>query len=244
MFNPAGFVDWSRGRVRSARKKSRDLATITRYLANHEIRCLQIGSGRHALPGWLNSDVGSGSTDVVELDATKRFPLDDATFDFVYSEHMIEHVPYADGSTMLRECCRILKPGGTLRITTPDVQFLAGLLGADLTSTQRAYIRWSTESFLPHATGNEGVFVVNNFFRDWGHQFIYDAPTFRDALVLAGFDPVVSCDLGRSDHPELRGLENESRMPAGFLALESMTFEASKPQRRGPSHPPAISASR
>jgi hypothetical protein len=36
------------------------------------------------------------------------------------------------------------------------------------------------------------------------------------------------CDLNASDHPPLRDLENTSRLPSGFLELESMVLEATK----------------
>jgi hypothetical protein len=48
-------------------------------------------------------------------------------------------------------------------------------------------------------------------------------------MQKAGFGNIRSFVLGGSDDPELRGLENESRMPAGFLKLESITVEGERP---------------
>jgi 2-polyprenyl-3-methyl-5-hydroxy-6-metoxy-1,4-benzoquinol methylase len=47
-------------------------------------------------------------------------PYDDATFDLVYSGEVIEHIYNPD--FMLEECHRILKPGGLLIISTPNLQ--------------------------------------------------------------------------------------------------------------------------
>jgi methyltransferase family protein len=41
--------------------------------------------------------------DILHLDATKPFGLPDNSFDFVFSEHMIEHISYIDAMSMLRE---------------------------------------------------------------------------------------------------------------------------------------------
>ena len=40
----------------------------------------------------------------------------------VYSEHMFEHVLPMDGAAFLKESYRILKPGGVLRVVTPDLE--------------------------------------------------------------------------------------------------------------------------
>jgi malonyl-CoA O-methyltransferase len=45
-------------------------------------------------------------------------PFKSETFDFVVSSEVIEHVP--DPFLALRECYRVLKPGGTLVISTPN----------------------------------------------------------------------------------------------------------------------------
>jgi 2-polyprenyl-3-methyl-5-hydroxy-6-metoxy-1,4-benzoquinol methylase len=48
--------------------------------------------------------------------------LEDASFDFVTAHHLIEHVP--DPHALMKEIARILRPGGTLLIRTPDSESL------------------------------------------------------------------------------------------------------------------------
>ena len=45
-------------------------------------------------PRHTNPDV---TQHIMKMDATKPFPFEDASFDYVFSEHMIEHVVYDDG---------------------------------------------------------------------------------------------------------------------------------------------------
>ena len=65
--------------------------------------------------------------------------------------------------------------------------------------------------------------------RSWGHRFLYDEPVLRRALEDAGFVGVTRHDLDESGEPALRGLANEKRLPEGFLRLETITLEATKP---------------
>jgi predicted SAM-dependent methyltransferase len=221
-------------------KNARRPGIIQRYFETAFPRCLHLGCGVHPLTGWLNTDLGAHAPGIIRLDATRTFPFEDDVFDFVFSEHMIEHLPYHAADGMLAECFRTLKPGGTVRISTPDLAFLLALFGRPLTGIQQQYVDWSIRTFIRHAPRTAPVFVLNNFVRDWGHQFIYDEQTLRQSLEAAGFVDVVRCGLNDSRHAALRNLENESRMPPGFLRLETMTFEGTKP---GASAPRVVSMS-
>ena len=90
------------------------------------------------------------------------------------------------------------------------------------------YVQWVIKNYLPINTPTLNAVVVNNFFKSWGHKFIYDEDALKYSLELVGFRNVVKCKIHESHEPELRGLENVRRMPQGFLKLETMTFEANK----------------
>jgi predicted SAM-dependent methyltransferase len=203
-----------------------DLASA--YFQANPVRKLHIGAGANLLPGWLNVDLEPAGPETMRMDATATFPFPDGVFDYVYSEHMIEHIPYPAGIHMLHECHRVLRPGGRLRVCTPNLGNLLSLYRPERTELQNTYIAWATQTFTPHADAAEPVFVINNFMRDWGHQFIYDAGALTRALRRAGFRQITPRRLVESDDPSLCGLENAQRMPPGFLDLESMTFDAVK----------------
>jgi predicted SAM-dependent methyltransferase len=179
---------------------------------------LNLGCGNNPLPGWFNADLNV-EQGVFRLDATKPFPFPSNSFEEIFTEHMIEHISYTDALAMLKECYRVLRPGGKLRVTTPDLKFLIALY-EPTTELQRRYIKWATDLFVPWAPRPNSAFIINNFVRDWGHTFIFDEPTLREAFERAGFENIKSCPLGP--------LENKSRMPDGFLQLESFTLEGTK----------------
>lgn len=221
----------ARRRSRLARRivTNTDRRLVSTYLTKHVVKKLHVGCGQNLLPGWLNSDYSPDSRSILRLDATKRFPFAAETFDYVFSEHMIEHISHRDGLHMLCECFRVLVPGGKIRVSTPDLQFLLDLYRDRTSQLRRDYVCWATEQFIADAPSATPAFVINNFVRAWGHVFIYDEPTLRRSLQDSGFRGVVRCALNSSSDPELANLENERRMPEGFLRLESMTFEATKP---------------
>ncbi|MCP4618260.1 MAG: methyltransferase domain-containing protein [Bradyrhizobium sp.] len=213
--------------VEHKRRRGLESALIASHLTSQGPHKLHIGCGFNVLPGWLNTDYYPTAPDIAHLDATKPFPFEDATFDFVFSEHMIEHIPYPDGCNMLRECCRVLKPGGVVRISTPNLSFLIELYGGK-TDQQRQYIEWSKQNFIPWAAEANDTFVINNFMHDWGHCFIYDEKALRQAMGNAGLRDIVRCEIQKSSKTELRDLENEQRAPAGFLRLETLTMEGTR----------------
>lgn len=85
---------------------------------------LHIGAGYRSIEGWLNTDYQySNNSNIYFLDATKEFPFATSKFEFVFSEHMIEHISRPEAAFMLTEVYRVLKPGGVLRIVTRDLKF-------------------------------------------------------------------------------------------------------------------------
>ncbi len=198
-----------------------------RYLEDHAQLKLQIGGGGRKLEGWLNTDLYP-ARGVMRMDATARFPFPDATFAFIFSEQMIEHVDYVSAQRMLTECHRVLEPGGTLRIATPDLRFLVELFRKPWADTQQRYVQWTLKTSIPEAPIQAAAFVLNNDVRNWGHAFLYDEEVLGDSLRRAGFAKVRRMPLGESDLLPLRGLEQSRTLAADLLRDESLAMEATK----------------
>jgi predicted SAM-dependent methyltransferase len=204
---------------------------IAAYLRAHDVRKLQLGTGANVYEGWLNTDISDfkRKNEVVFLDARKPFPLPDNSVDVVFSEHMIEHMTYEEGQQCLRECNRVLRPGGRIRIATPSVERLLPLYKTNLGELERRYIHWSIDSFVPEADEYLPGFVLNNMFRNFEHQFLYDSHTLRHALESAGFVDIEERPVGQSGDARLKGLERHMRSVAEFNEFETMVLEARRP---------------
>lgn len=73
---------------------------------------------------WINLDLRK-SEYVQYCDLRKGIPYPDNTFDVVYSSNIIEHFLYKIGQKFIQELFRVLKPGGTIRLLTPDLERIA-----------------------------------------------------------------------------------------------------------------------
>lgn len=71
---------------------------------------------------WVNFDFSPVSRSVRQANLLDRLPLADDAAEVVYSSHFLEHIPREDVPQFLEECRRILKPGGTIRLVTPDLE--------------------------------------------------------------------------------------------------------------------------
>ena len=98
---------------------------------------LNVGSGATRYPGFVNLDLtttyyhpGRGSVfrkkrDYVEYDMRlDALPFDSQTVDLIYASHVIEHIETTHVERFIAEAARVLKPGGLLRVATPDALFL------------------------------------------------------------------------------------------------------------------------
>lgn len=184
---------------------------IADYLKAHPVKRLQLGTSNNILDGWLNTDTLPNHDSVVYLDATKRFPFDNNTFEYIMAEHMIEHIEYQAAEVMLRECFRVLKPGGRVRFATPDLRVLLALHSREKTDAQTNYINWLVARLMPGVRQCQDVFVINNAFRAWGHCFLYDQEALHHALYSSGFREIKFYKPGASEDPNLKNLESHGR---------------------------------
>jgi SAM-dependent methyltransferase len=55
-------------------------------------------------------------------DIARGIPFADSSVDMVYHSHVLEHLDRGVASQFIRECARVLKPGGLIRIVVPDFE--------------------------------------------------------------------------------------------------------------------------
>lgn len=89
------------------------------------MKMLNVGCGTRYHKDWTNVDMVSTGEGVIAANLLKGIPYPDNTFDVVYHSHVIEHFNRVDGKHFLSECVRVLKPNGTLRLLTPDLENIA-----------------------------------------------------------------------------------------------------------------------
>jgi predicted SAM-dependent methyltransferase len=170
-------------------------AAVRRALAEHS--CLHLGCGPNLRAGWANVDMEERAG-VIAWDLRQPLPCEPGSIAFIFAEHFIEHVDFNEARRALREWAGLLKPGGVLRLSTPNLAFLI----AEYQVGRKE--EWSDMGWRPSTPCR----MVNEGMREWGHQFLYDAPELELALRESGFSHVVPCRWRESQHAALQGAES------------------------------------
>lgn len=142
--------------------------------------------------GWINMDV----IDAVEFAKTYNynFMRHDAriglpeyktgTADLIFSSHFLEHLTYREGLAFLRECRRVLKPDGAMRIVVPDARKLM-----DMHFDGRMAEYDEINDGCANAPTSAGK--LWSLLHE-GHQACYDQETLMAMLDESGFVPTLS----------------------------------------------------
>jgi SAM-dependent methyltransferase len=85
------------------------------------IKRLNWGCGPLTPFGWVNSDIEPGPGVDVVADIRRGLPFPDDYFDYIVSIHVLPELAYRELDPALIELRRVLKPGGVLRLSLPDM---------------------------------------------------------------------------------------------------------------------------
>ena len=80
---------------------------------------LNLGCGTLLLPGYINCDMYDPAAEV-HCDA-RKLPFETDSIDEIYTSHLVEHFDFQEAWNVLREWIRVLRPGGTLILETPNL---------------------------------------------------------------------------------------------------------------------------
>jgi predicted SAM-dependent methyltransferase len=214
--------------------KKKALQIIHQYLQTDGGKKLHIGAGGTYLDGWLNVDLEPLENRIAYMDAANDYPLPDSSMDFVYCEHLFEHLSFLQQMKMLNEVLRVLKPGGVFRVATPNLDAILETLKSR-TEFSKEYIEWAVKTYVPQVLdqlgegANDEVFVINNYFYNWGHQCIHNKRTLFLMLQKAGFLNITNEEIYKSQHSVFRDLDTHGNViPRHFNEMETMIFEAEK----------------
>ncbi len=166
---------------------------------------INLGSGHWKFEDWVNVDLNMESQPEVCANLASVLPFRTGIADLMHSEDFIDQLELENARLFLNECHRILKPGGVIRILTPDLERLAQLYLHDHDQLKHL---WNDHVGVELQTGTVGE-IFNTGMRFAGHTFLYDAETFTLLASDCGFD-ARRVDFQKSEIPELCGLDLRS----------------------------------
>jgi predicted SAM-dependent methyltransferase len=176
---------------------------------------VHLGCGPYIKPGWVNVDLTCKpprpedvppETSFINHDLRRGLPLADGSCEMIYSAHFLEHLKYVDAMRLLRDCHRVLKPGGLFRACLPNFKRMFD-----------AYLRedWdylsliSIRDVLPEIEpGTETLVDVVNYgvYQHGEHKWIMDMEKIGLLLRHIGFGAVAESSFREDVDPviELR----------------------------------------
>jgi predicted SAM-dependent methyltransferase len=145
---------------------------------------LHLASGFNPKDGWVNIDLLGAPVDVA-WNLAKGIPLPDDSAEAIFHEHLQEHLSLRAGFLLNRECFRVLRPGGVLRVAVPD----AGLCLRSYAGTDDP--DWASSQPTP-------MLSVLTLFYEHGHRAMYDGQTLAAELAAAGFEQAAQREFGET----------------------------------------------
>ncbi|MFH1504775.1 MAG: methyltransferase domain-containing protein [Candidatus Omnitrophota bacterium] len=166
--------------------------------SKQKLKKLNIGSGPHGKPDWINLDWGIlpflskmpwiGNL-ILKLgllprdyptvwqsrpklrDCRKKLPFLTSSVDYIYTSHFLEHLYRYQAIKLLAECKRVLHPGGILRISVPDLKILI-----------EKHLKNDLEFFKDQCGSKSDVFLED--ISDLFNQYFYGYDCWREPNLL------------------------------------------------------------
>lgn len=185
---------------------------------------INVGGAGHPLSGWINTDVSWRAPHY--LDLAKPWPIPAGTVAAIYGDNVIEHLPLEVGRVALRHAFTALRPGGWIRLATPDAERTARAYLDDPALTDSHLARHRRAGY----TVDHSVDMLRVTFAEAGHHlgYIYDFESLSAELAGAGFTDVTRREAGEVGNEVFEQLE--SRTEPTEVATE-LVIEARRPER-------------
>lgn len=188
------------------------LRRLPRFVAKRLFKLF--ASARHyEADTFLNKLYGSP---ILHCDLAKGLPYTDHTVPAVFSSHFFEHIRRDEALSLLRECRRVLKPNGIIRICVPDLQHEAAVMQQALADYTAGY----PEPIMAYLVRQDHGFI-NRYEH---HRAMYDWPLLEALLTEVGFVDITQRERQVGDIADVHALDSrgglfvEARQPANLPA--------------------------
>jgi len=148
---------------------------------------IDLGSGPSKRDGYIGIDLSPNAD--IQWDLRKGLPLDDNVISEIRSDHFFEHLELREIIVLLKECHRVLKPGGRLDFSVPHINpFIDAYLRKDY--------EFINEKITDIPKGDEELYstcfdrIMWLLHRNGEHKSIFDKESIIDKVKLAGFSNV------------------------------------------------------
>lgn len=222
-------------------------------LLEEQLKKLNIGSSRNTVEGWINLDGSwnarlakhptlrrvlkslgvvpsnlldtSWNTDILVHDVKRPLPFSENSIACIYASHLLEHLYLEDAKRLLKECYRVLQPGGILRVVVPDLQAIVleymgeqaiddAYSDPEISRADRMNKRLSFRE--PAAVSGNTLFRIYAALKDFHtHKWMYDAESLVMYFRGAGFVSASEMNFLQSQIEGIEAIEKAERVING-----------------------------
>lgn len=136
----------------------------------------------------LRLDIDPDVAPDIQASITDMHMVADASVDAVWSAHNLEHLLPHEVPVALAEFHRVVRPGGFVAVTLPDLQQIAELVAQDKLEDAAYVSMMGPITPLDMLYGLRSALAAGNLFM--AHRMGYTATTLEAYFTRAGFTPV------------------------------------------------------
>jgi SAM-dependent methyltransferase len=184
---------------------------------------LNVGYWAQLQEGAVYKDLnGTTNTFMLNHDLRHGIPAADNSLDLAYHSHMLEHLSYTDGIEFTKECLRVLKPGGTLRILVPDLELW---INAYTNNNSFFFEQYRQMGGIDPDIYVTKAAVFMGMLHNHEHKCGYDFESLKWLVEHVGFTDIKRTLYGAGTIDDLENIEKVDPI----RTMESLCIECKKP---------------
>lgn len=157
---------------------------------------LYVGCGAHRMKDFTHVEIniakqykkgGNAGEPEILADITKHIPLNDSSVDLIFSRATLEHLTYPELINHFLECHRLIKKGGYIRMSVPDMDIMINNYLNKQEDLNAAINNSEVSATLP-LENHTDLFINRVLYFD--HYYLHNYDTLNRALKKTGFNNV------------------------------------------------------
>jgi predicted SAM-dependent methyltransferase len=159
---------------------------------------LNLGAGKNRLKGFVNVDLQEFGKGYLKADV-RNLPLETNSVDYILARQILEHIPFREIESTLKEWLRVLKKGGKMVVTCPDFNQLAE--------------QWLSNEFTPENYEEMAQGIYGNQSHEYEHHLSPITPQFlRYTMNRLGKDAEINVYQAGDKMIHYPGIEKEDKI--------------------------------
>ena len=176
---------------------------------NFKNKFLYVGCGNHRMLGFTHVEINIGKQykkggDVgppeILADITRHIPLSDNSVELIFSRATLEHLTYQELINHFLECHRLIKKGGYIRMSVPDLDIMINNYLDKKENVEEVKYKSEISGSTP-VENHTDLFISRVLYHD--HYYLHNFDTLSRALSKTGFTNIKKVNAGETQIKEV-----------------------------------------